>query len=90
MRDEESDGDDASDLLEATELCRLRGSLEFAYGAMVSLGGAIPDVELVAALAGFVGTGKVVLGLRELKLDEDRCLKFVELARLPPVALPLP
>ena len=83
MKDDEREGEEASERLDAIELCRLSGSLGFVYGAAVSLGGAIPDEEDPAmpvvdgkefVPAGLlVGPCGAVLALRELKLDDDRC-----------------
>ena len=80
MTEEDKDGEDASDLLDATELCLLRGSLGYPYGAEASLGGAIPDVELPATPAVVPMVLPLVLPVAELvlgfafleRLEEDR------------------
>lgn len=82
--EEERDGEEASDRLEATELCLLKESLRYVYGAMVSRGGATPEIVLPATPAVVptvlplvpvipVPVVAAVFILRALKLEDDRC-----------------
>lgn len=67
-----------------TELCLLRGSRAYEYGAVVSRAGAMPDtvlpatpavVPMVLPLAPVIPVAVVaaVLALRVLRLEDDRC-----------------
>ena len=82
--DEESEGEEASDRRDAAELCLLRGSRAYEYGAVVSRAGVMPDTVLPAtpAVVPTVFPLKVVIpvavvaavfALRALRFEEDRC-----------------